>query len=72
MWTLFASPRNRRRSAENGPILHSFSRLELTGRHADDCYTFEYVASDFVEIHNPYYYHYKRSRFSLKEEGKWS
>jgi hypothetical protein len=60
------------RTAENGPILHSFLMVETTGRKSHDCYTFEQFAPRPDVIRTNYYYHYKRNILGLKEETTWS
>ena len=72
MWTEKPSNRRSSETAENGQILHGFSHDGLTGRNAENCYTFEAFASVSDEIHTPYYYHYKKNRLGLKEESTWS
>lgn len=72
MWTKFAMNRKADETAENGQISRSFSSARLTVRKDRDCYTFERFASRPREIRTTYYYHYKRNRFGLKEETKWS
>lgn len=59
-------------TVENKEILRSFLPLRSAGRKGEDCYTFERFASGPDVIHTTCYYHYKRSRLSLKEETKWS
>jgi hypothetical protein len=72
MWTEIAIRRARRGTAENGLFSRSFSMLRLTGGKRRDCYTFEQFASSADDIRTTYYYHYKRKRFGLKEETRWS
>jgi hypothetical protein len=72
VWTEIATRHTGLRTAENGLFSLSFSGSRLTGAKRQDCYTFEYFASSPDEIRNAYYYHYKRTRFVLKEETKWS
>jgi len=47
-------------TAENGPILLTFSGRHPTGPNDVDCYTFERFAPIPDEIHTYYYYRYKR------------
>jgi len=72
MWTDSTLARDTRTSAENAPIFRCFPAAGLTGRNAEDCYTFEGFASSDHDIHTAYYYLYKRKRLVLKEETTWS
>ena len=72
MWMKSTSITTSLEIAENGPISRSFLSSRLTGRKSEDCYTFEHFAARARVIHTAYYYHYKRNRFSLKEETRWS
>jgi hypothetical protein len=59
-------------TVENTGILRSFLPLRSAGSKPQHCYTFEYFAPPPGVIHTTCYYHYKRTRLSLKEETKWS
>src|SRR5688572_25378807 len=72
MWKKTARERRPLASAENARVSLSFHELRSTGRKGEDCYTFEHFARGAAVLRSTYYYHYKRSRFSLKEEAKWS
>jgi hypothetical protein len=72
MWRKNASDRRAVPTAENGPKSRHFSAAQPTGSPNQDCYTFETFASRSRDFLGAYYYHYKRKRFSLKEETKWS
>ena len=67
-----ATRRAETRTAENGPILHSFSCPETTGCQSQDCYTFERFASSPDVIRTTYYYHYEKYFLGLKEKNRWS
>ena len=72
MWMKIAIRIGTPGTAENGLFSRSFSVPRLTVRKGQDCYTFEGFASSPDEIRKTYYYYYKRNRFCLKEETKWS
>jgi len=72
MWTKNANRRGEVRSAENGPILRSFSSRETTGPQSQDCYTFERFAASPAVIRTAYYYHYEKYILGLKEKNQWS
>lgn len=72
MWTEIAIGGPGLGTAENGLFSRNFSGSGLTGRKEQDCYTFEGFASRPDDFRTYYYYHYKRKRFGLKEETRWS
>lgn len=59
-------------TAENAGKLTRFSTWKPTAFTRRDCYTFEAFASNSDEIHNTYYYLYKRTKACLKEKHPWS
>jgi hypothetical protein len=72
MWMNLPDSPNDPDAAENGAILRWFYGPQLTGRKAEDCYTFEQFAASPAVIHTTCYYHYKRISLGLKEETTWS
>lgn len=58
MWMLSTLSPKLSSSAENDAILHRFYGLRLTGSQTEDCYTFEYFASNPDVIHTTCYCYY--------------